>query len=109
MYRVPSFVNVIKPKKAFATSLLSSNATKSVESIINNVQKVLNIYNKAVPIFEQSKPMIDNIKTTFKVAKAFRRFSNDSSLEKAFDNLPDFEEQIIENNKPNKVTNPFYP
>ena len=53
--------------------------------------------------------MIDNIKTTFKVAKAFRKFSNESSLEKAFDNLPDFEEKESESVKVNKVANPFYP
>ena len=109
MYNVPSFVNVIKPKKTLATTLLSANTTKSIDSIINSVQKVLNIYNRAVPIIEQSKPMINNIKTTFKVAKAFKRFSNNSSLEKAFDNLPDFEEKAKENNVVNKVTNPFYP
>ena len=88
---------------------MSANATKSIDSIISSVQKVLNIYNKAVPIIEQSKPMINNIKTTFKVARAFRKFSNDSSLEKAFDNLPDFEEVTKENKVVNKVTNPFYP
>lgn len=109
MYNVPSFVNVIKPKKTLSAVLLSANATKSIDSIISSVQKVLNIYNKAVPIIEQSKPMINNIKTTFKVARAFRKFSNDSSLEKAFDNLPDFEEVTKENKVVNKVTNPFYP
>ena len=46
-----------------------------------------------MPIINQSKPMIDNIRTTFKVARAFKKFSNDSTLEKAFDNLPDFEEE----------------
>lgn len=109
MYNVPSFVNVIKPKKTLSAALLSANATKSIDSIISSVQKVLNIYNKAIPIIEQSKPMINNIKTTFKVARAFRKFSNDSSLEKAFDNLPDFEEVTKENKVVNKVTNPFYP
>ena len=109
MYNVPSFVNAIKPKKTLSAALLSANATKSIDSIISSVQKVLNIYNKAVPIIEQSKPMINNIKTTFKVARAFRKFSNDSSLEKAFDNLPDFEEVTKENKVVNKVTNPFYP
>ena len=49
------------------------------------------------------------IKTTFKVAKAFKRFSNESSLEKAFDILPDYNEEIKETKTVNKVTNPFYP
>ena len=50
------------------------------------------------------KPAIEAVKAAIEAA-----MKDDSSLEKAFDNLPDFEEQIIENNKPNKVTNPFYP
>jgi hypothetical protein len=54
--------------------------------------------------------MIDNIKTTFKVARAFRKFSNDNSLESAFDNLPDYEQTIKEETKKeHKVSNPFYP
>ena len=36
--------------------------------------------------------MFNNIKTTFKLARAFKKFSNEDSLEKAFDNLPDYEE-----------------
>ena len=113
MYRnynyIPSFVNVIKPKKSMFSSFMSSNVTKSVDTLITSAQKILNVYEKAMPIINQSKPMIDNIKTTFKVAKAFRRFSNESSLEKAFDNLPDFDKTINETKATNKVTNPFYP
>ena len=107
--QIPSFVNVIKPKKTLFSSMLSNNATKSINSIISGTQKIINIYEKALPIINQSKPMIDNIKTTFKVAKAFRKFSSESSLEKAFDNLPDFEEKESESVKVNKVANPFYP
>ena len=113
MYRtsnyIPSFVNVIKPKKTLFSSLMSSNATKSIDTIITSAQKILNVYEKAMPIINQSKPMIDNIRTTFKVARAFKKFSNDSTLEKAFDNLPDFEEENKETKTTNKVTNPFYP
>ena len=58
-----------------------------------------------MPIIEQTRPMIDNIKTTFKVARAFKRFSSESSLEKAFDDLPDYQQEI----KDSKVANPFYP
>jgi hypothetical protein len=88
---------------------MSANSTKSIDTIITSAQKIINIYDRAIPIINQSKPMIDNIKTTFKVAKAFRKFSNESSLEKAFDNLPDFEEKESESVKVNKVANPFYP
>lgn len=106
---IPSFVNVIKPRKTLFSSLMSSNATKSIDTIITGAQKILNVYEKAKPIINQSKPMIDNIRTTFKVAKAFKKFSNDSSLEKAFDNLPDFEEESKESKTSKKVANPFYP
>ena len=106
---VPSFLNVLKQRKPITSSLLSSNATKSITTLITNAQKIINIYDRAVPIINQSKPMIDNIKTTFKVAKAFRKFSNESSLEKAFDILPDYNEEPKETKKVNKVTNPFYP
>lgn len=113
MYRtsnyIPSFVNVIKPKRSLFSSLMSSNATKSIDTIITGAQKILNVYEKAIPIINQSKPMIDNIRTTFKVAKAFRKISNESSLEKAFDNLPDFEVEVKDTKDSNKVANPFYP
>lgn len=107
----PSFMNVLKPRKSITSRLLSENTTKSIMGFVNNAQKIINIYNQAAPIIEQTKPMLNNIRTTFKVAKAFKRFSNDSSLEKAFDNLPDFEEKPKEEKKETqtKVTNPFYP
>ena len=106
---LPSFINVIKPKRTISNSLFSASNLKSIDSFINNAQKVISIYDRALPIINQSKPMINNIKTTFKVAKAFKKFSNDSSLEKAFDDLPDFNEPIKEDKKDIKVANPFYP
>lgn len=107
----PSFMNVIKPRKTLTSKLLSESSTKSIVGFINNAQKVLNVYNQAAPIIKQAQPMINNIRTTFKVAKAFRKINNESSLEKAFDNLPDYNE-VKENKKEEKqtkVTNPFYP
>lgn len=106
---IPSFLNLIKQKKSISSALLSSSATNSITTLITNAQKIINIYDRAMPIIAQSKPMIDNIKTTFKVAKAFKRFSNESSLEKAFDILPDYQEDVKETKIVNKVTNPFYP
>ena len=106
---IPSFFNTIKNKRPISNILLSSNVTSSITNLINNAQKIISVYDRAIPIINQSKPMIDNIKTTFKVAKAFRKFSNESSLEKAFDILPDYQETKEETNKPTKVTNPFYP
>ena len=105
---VPRFANLIRPKKPITSTILSGGVTESIKTLITNAQKIITIYDRAMPIINQSKPMINNIKTTFKVAKAFKKFSSSSTLEKAFDNLPDFEE-VKENKEVRKVTNPFYP
>lgn len=101
----PSFMNVLKPKTNMFSKMLSTESTKNITSLITGAQKLINLYNQAMPIIEQTRPMIDNIKTTFKVARAFKRFSSESSLEKAFDDLPDYQQEI----KDSKVANPFYP
>ena len=106
---IPYYFNMLRQRKPLSSTLLSSSATKSITTLITNAQKIISIYDRALPIINQSKPMIDNIKTTFKVAKAFKRFSNESSLEKAFDILPDYKEEIKETKSAIKVTNPFYP
>lgn len=108
----PSFLNVIKPKKSFSTRLISKDSLSSLNGIINGAQKMIKIYDQAMPIINQTKPMIDNIKTTFRVAKVFRKMNNGNSLEKAFDNLPDYDEVINEKEKEKediKIANPFYP
>lgn len=112
----PAFMNLIKPKKTFSSKLLSRNSLTSVNGLINGAQKIINIYDQAVPIITQIKPMFNNIKTTFKLARAFKKFSNEDSLEKAFDNLPDYEEtKKDESNKNDENIEteseyvPFYP
>lgn len=115
----PSFVNLIKPRKTITSRLLSKDSIASVNGIINGAQKIVKIYDQAVPIISQVRPMVNNIRTTFKVAKAFKRFSGESSLEKAFDNLPDYEE-VVKKEKESEVVkekvvekelvaNPYYP
>ena len=90
--------------------MLSKNSLNSVNTMIDSALKIIRVYDQAVPIINQTRPLIGNIKTTFKVAKAFKRFSNESSLEKAFDNLPDFQEDIKENKKEEFSSGePFYP
>ena len=113
----PSFLNVIKPRKTLTTRLLSKDSLSSVNGIITGAQKIVKIYDQAVPIISQVRPMLSNIRTTFKVARAFKKFSGESSLEKAFDNLPDYEESIKTEEKVEKENikeetaerNPFYP
>ena len=112
---MPSFINVIKPRKTLTTRFLSKDSLRNVNNLITSAQKMVNIYDQAVPIISQVRPMFNNIRTTFKVAKAFKRFSGESSLEKAFDNLPDYDEVIKEttptrDKNTNEITsNPFYP
>ena len=111
----PSFVNIIKPKKTITSKLFQKDSLKTINNFINNAQKVINVYDQAMPIINQVKPMVGNLRTTLKVAKAFKRFSKESPLEKAFDDLPDFEQTIEKTNEKekqetiNKVANPFYP
>ena len=88
-----NFLDVTKPKPSFFSKISSSLSLGKVGAFLGGTQKVLNIYNQVTPIIRQTKPLIANIKTTLKVAKAFKRFSKEDSLEKAFDNLPDFEQQ----------------
>ena len=104
----PSFVNVIKPKQSLMNKLISKDFINGINSLITGAQKVIKIYDQAIPIINQVRPLVGNVKTTLKVAKAFKMFSKDDTLEKAFDNLPDFENQK-EEKATNKVANPYYP
>ncbi len=126
---ISNFLEVTKPKPSFFSKLSSSLSLKKVGAFLGGTQKVLNIYNQVTPIIRQTKPLIANIKTTLKVAKAFKRFSKEDSLEKAFDNLPDFDKQqeqekeiidvpeekkkedyidIVEIKEDNRIPNPFF-
>lgn len=108
----PSFLNVIKAKKSFSTRLISKDSLSGLNGIINGAQKMIKLYDQAMPIINQTKPMIDNIKTTFRVAKVFRKMNNGNSLEKAFDNLPDYDDVVNKKEivkEDIKIANPFYP
>lgn len=41
-------------------------------SILNNAQKTLGVINQAIPVVKQAGPMINNVKTMFKLAGAFK-------------------------------------
>ena len=100
----PAFLNVAKAAKpSFLSKLGSSFSLSKISTAIGNAQKVLNIYNQVSPIVKQAKPIIDNLRTTLKVAKAFKKFSNEDSLEKAFDNLPDYQGTTSENSKKEEI------
>lgn len=50
--------------------LKSSGVTLS--GILTNTQKTLGVVKEAIPIIKQTGPMINNMKTMFKVANAFK-------------------------------------
>lgn len=103
----PSFARVVKPKSTLPAKLFSSSSLKSFTGVIESAQKMLRVYNEAAPIIKQAKPMIDNVRTTFKVAKAFKKFGGGNSLEQAFDNLPDYQDakEEKENKKEPEIKN----
>ena len=108
-YTNPSFLNIIRPKKSLTSQLFNVASINNINKFINGAQKAVEIYNKAIPIIEQTKPFIDNIKTTFKVARAFKKITKEDSLENLFDKLPDFDDDSKTNGYNKEVANPFYP
>lgn len=100
----PSFLNIAKAKPSFLSKIGSGFSLSKITTMIGNAQKVLNIYNQVSPIIKQAKPIINNLKTTLKVAKAFKSFSQEDSLEKAFDNLPDYNKQELKEETIKKET-----
>ncbi len=96
-------LSVAKPKPSLF-SKLSNLSLGKIGTVLGGAQKVLNIYNQVTPIIKQTKPMLANIKTTLRVAKAFKKFSKEDSLEKAFDHLPDFNESSSTVEKTDKAT-----
>ena len=97
---LPSKSTSLLPQIKTKPSFFSKLSFGKIGAFLGGAQKVLNIYNQVTPIIQQTKPLISNIKTTLKVAKAFKKFSKESSLEKAFDNLPDFDQ--MQNEKKEK-------
>lgn len=111
LYRsTPTFMNLIKPRKTLSSRLLAKDSLNSIGNLITGAQKIVNIYDQAMPIITQIRPMFNNLKTTFKLARAFKKITNEDSLEKAFDNLPDYEETKTANVTENiDEYQPFYP
>ena len=44
----------------------------NLSSILTNTQKTLGVINQAIPIVKQAGPMVNNMKTMFKLAGAFK-------------------------------------
>lgn len=102
-----NFINVIRRPSVLNNNFLKSFDGVHITRFINGAQKVINIYNGALPIIKQYSPMLSNIKTTFKVARAFSKMYKTDEIEKAFDELPDYYTENKTTTK--KVENPFYP
>ena len=109
----PTFINNIHKGIKITDYLFSPSSINRINSTIDSVQKLLLFYDKTKPIIIQTYPLLANIKTTLKVAKAFKSIDKNYGIEQMIDNLPDYK---IENNeskqgveKDNKVAKPFYP
>ena len=44
----------------------------NLSSILTNTQKTLGVINQAIPVVKQAGPMVNNMKTMFKLAGAFK-------------------------------------
>ena len=93
--------------------LLSPSSINKINSTIDSIQKVILFYERTKPIITQTYPLLNNIKTTFKVAKTFKQMKNDVGLEQIIDSLPDYENESNNlkqtSKQDNQVAKPFYP
>jgi len=71
----------------------------NLSSILTNAQKTLNVVNQAIPVIKQMGPMVNNMKTMFKLASAFRDETNNSDKNDKFKN--NFRNNYIDNNSNN--------
>ena len=59
------------PRGSYLFQKLGSRAF-NLSSILTNTQKTLGVINQAIPIVKQAGPMVNNMKTMFKLAGAFK-------------------------------------
>lgn len=59
------------PRGSYLFQKLGSRAF-NLSSILTNTQKTLGVINQAIPIVKQAGPMVNNMKTMFKLAEAFK-------------------------------------
>ena len=107
-----SFLNNIKKSKNLSNNYFTLDTTRKINETIDGVQKILKIYEKTKPVIEQSLPTINNIKTTLMVAKAFKKISNQHSIEEVLELIPnqnEEEKKFVKEKKDEKVAKPFYP
>ena len=93
-------------------TFLNGDLVSKINSFINGSQKVLNMYDKVRPVIQNTIPMINNLKTTFKVAAAVKRFGGLSSIVNEYDKLDDYISEDDESSLTEtqySIENPFYP
>lgn len=75
-----------------------SNSIKSLNlgGIINGANKTLNVVNQTIPLIKQAKPMVNNMRSVFKLARAFGNETYSRSLRS---------NNRINNNLNNNITN----
>ena len=106
------FLNNIKKTKRLSNNYFSLATTNKISETIDSIQKILKMYEKTKPIIEQSLPAISNIKTTFMVAKAFKKISSQQNIEEVLDLLPDQQEKnnsFVKQKDVEKVAKPYFP
>lgn len=59
------------PREASLFQRLGSRGF-NLSSILTNTQKTLGVINQAIPVVKQAGPMVNNMKTMFKLAGAFK-------------------------------------
>lgn len=69
----------------------------NLSSILTNTQKTLGVVNQAIPVVKQVGPMINNMKTMFKLAGAFKDETDDSDSKK--------EQPVVNNSINNSYSN----
>lgn len=72
---------------------------------LNNANKTLNVVNQTIPLVRQAGPMVNNMKSMFKIAKAFgnETIANSSLNTKPVNNNPNIiqKKEVDTSNEPN--------
>lgn len=64
-------ISLSMPRGSYLFQKLGSRGF-NLSSILTNTQKTLGVINQAIPIVKQAGPMVNNMKTMFKLAGAFK-------------------------------------
>ncbi len=91
--------------KASSPSIFArlKNSGITLSSVLTNTQKTLGVVKEAIPIIKQTGPMINNMKTMFKVANAFKDETKTSNIN--LDSDTKNKTNMKQNNKTENISN----